>query len=411
MSVVNLYRLHPTQRKIEAEASRFNVVVSGRRFGKSLMGKNKAAEVALDGFPVGWFSPEYKYLLEEWRDLNDILHPVISRANISEKRIELVTGGVVEFWAVDTPDVARGRKYKAVIIDEAAIIRHLKHAWENAIRPTLTDYGGGAWFFSTPKGRNYFWELYQRGQDPLSDVWASWQYPTLANPYIDPAEIEQARHDLPYLAFQQEYEAAFLEGEGAVFRRVQDGATAPDDQKPQDHGGHHIYFGVDWGKQNDFTCIVGLCRECKQVVLIDRFNQIDYVFQTRRLMSHVHRWKPQGVMPERNSMGDPLIDLLRAEQGISIMSGPDGKPGYFVSSTTKHGLIEDLALAIEKGDLTYPNDPVLIGELLAYDRKPSVTGRATYGAPEGMHDDCVMALALAHNAAGTGGVNLYTMEW
>lgn len=400
MTVVSLYRLHPTQRKIETEARRFNVGAIGRRFGKSLMGENKISETAIDGYPAGWFSPTYKLMLENWRDVSEMLQPIIVRSNITERRIELMTGGVIEFWAIDSPDVARGRKYKRVVVDEAAMIRYLREAWENAIRPTLTDLSGDAWFFSTPKGRNYFWELYQRGiNDPL---WKSWQYPTSANPYIPQHEIEQARLDLPEMAFRQEYLAEFLENEGAVFRNVL-GTLQP--ARPQDHVGHTVVFGVDWGKLNDFTVIVGVCRECKQMLFMDRFNQIDYRFQRERLMNHAHRWKPLSVLPERNSIGEPNIEELYYS-GVQIGSGPDHKLGFQTTGITKPPLIEDLVLAIEMGELELLDNPVLIGELLAYERTESASGRPQYNAPEGLHDDCVIALALAWNACATSGISL-----
>ena len=404
---MSLYRLHRTQTQIRREAKRFNVITCGRRWGKSLMGKNNACETALDKQPVGWFSPTYKLLLEEWRDINAMLNPIILRANITERRIELTTGGVIEFWAVDTPDVARGRKYKRVIIDEAAMMRYLKDAWEFAIRPTLTDLRGDAYFFSTPKGRNYFFELFTRGQDPDNATWKSWQFPTSTNPYIPRDEIELARLDLPELAFKQEYMAEFLENEGAVFRNVYDAATV---EEPGRHDGHSLFFGVDWGKQNDFTVIVCVCSTCRQMVFMDRFNKIDYAFQRKRLHDHAHRWKPYGILPERNSMGEPIIEELQRE-GLNILPGPDGKPGYFTSATNKPQLIEDLALVIERGELQILNNPVLIGEMLAYERTASKSGRPSYNAPEGMHDDSVMALALAWNAAGKGGLNLYTLDW
>jgi len=343
-------------------------------------------------------------LLDEWRDLNEILNPIITRANITERRIELITGGVIEFWAVDTPDVSRGRKYKRVIIDEAAMMRYLKDAWEFAIRPTLTDMRGDAYFLSTPKGRNFYFELHNRGQDPNNRNWKSWQFPTSSNPYIPQEEIEDARRDLPELAFKQEYLAEFLENEGAVFRNVYEAATA-EPSSPAAHRGHNIVMGIDWGKQNDFTVIIGSCRECKQMVFMDRFNQIDYAFQRQRLVEYVHRWKPSSVLPERNSMGEPIVEQLYRE-GVPVGIGPDRKLGFFTSSTSKPALIEELSLAIEKGELAIFNDPVLIGELLAYEMTPSKSGRPSYSAPEGMHDDTVMALALAWNAAATGGITL-----
>ena len=86
-------------------------------------------------------------------------------------------------------------------------------------------FRGGAWFLSTPKGMNYFKALFDRGQDPERKEWASWQMPTVANPFIAPDEIESARLDMTEAAFNQEYLALFVNREGSVFRRVGEAAT------------------------------------------------------------------------------------------------------------------------------------------------------------------------------------------
>lgn len=151
---------------------------------------------ALQGKPVAWFGPNYRLLADVWRQLQTILEPAIARANQQERRLELHGGGVIEMWSLDSPDAGRGRAYALVVIDEAAMVANLEQAWQQGIRPTLTDLLGQAWFLSTPKGMSYFKRLFDRGQDRGSKDWASWQMPTANNPYIRPEEIEAARLDL-----------------------------------------------------------------------------------------------------------------------------------------------------------------------------------------------------------------------
>jgi len=52
-------------------------------------------------------------------------------------------------------------------------------------------------------------------------------------------------------------------------------------------------------------------------------------------------------------------------------------------------------MAVEEVQVTIPDEPALVNELKAFDYEITPSGRMRYGAPEGMHDDCVMALALA----------------
>lgn len=208
---VSLYRLHPNQEAIRNEAARFNVVACGRRWGKSILGVDLAVETALSGYPAGWFAPEYSLLREAWREFREILDPVTRSANDAERRIELITGGIVDAWAFDrNSNAGRSRKYKRVVIDEAAHCDHLESAWTRAIRPTLTDYRGDAWFLSSPNGKNYFYALHERGRHSLPG-WAAWVQPSAANPHLDPAEIEAARRELPDPVFRQEYLAEFLD--------------------------------------------------------------------------------------------------------------------------------------------------------------------------------------------------------
>ncbi len=117
-----------------------------------------------------------------------IFEPVTISSSVQERQIRLVGGGVIDFWSLEHVDAGRGRKYGRVVVDEAGVVRDLETAWQQAIRPTLTDLRGDAWFLGTPKGRRHFFTLYQRGQSGDAE-WASWRFPTGFNPYIDPAEV------------------------------------------------------------------------------------------------------------------------------------------------------------------------------------------------------------------------------
>ena len=215
---IQLPKPHPAQQQILGGAKRFNVACLGRRSGKTRIGMNLAADTALQGFPVAWFAPIGKYMEEQWAALRFTLAAVTSRKNESLRRLELITGGTIDFWTMEDQDAGRGRRYKRVILDEAAMARNLERAWTFAIRPTLTDLKGDAWFFSTPKGTgNYFARLFGRAGSELG--WARWQMPSHCNPYLDPEELEAARREMPELAYRQEYLAEFVDMAGAAIRR------------------------------------------------------------------------------------------------------------------------------------------------------------------------------------------------
>ena len=107
---ISLPRPHPGQERILSETKRFNVVACGRRFGKTTLGLHRLIGPALEGYPVGWFSPTYKYHAEAWREFVAILGPIIRRKNTTAGLIELVTGGSLEFWTLSDADAGRSQE-------------------------------------------------------------------------------------------------------------------------------------------------------------------------------------------------------------------------------------------------------------------------------------------------------------
>src|SRR5262249_18257564 len=121
----------------------------------------------------------------------------------------------------------------------------------------------------------------RRGKDPAYEEWASWQLPTLSNPFIKPSEIESARNDLPERVFEQEYEAAVLDDGGSVFRFLKEASCAVRQEKAIP--GHTYVAAIDLGKHEDFTVITIFDCTTRELVYIDRFNKIEYLFQIERL--------------------------------------------------------------------------------------------------------------------------------
>lgn len=222
--ILELKTLLPHQQYIMRNKKRFNVICAGRRGGKTAMieylalgdptcnalqqfitpdGKEQGKKIAI-------FSPSYRTLGEIWREVVATAHNVIVRKDTQEKRLDLLGGGVIEFWSLDNIDVARGRKYNRAIVDEAAISANLQVGWQEVIRAHLVDYSGDAFFLSTPKGAGtFFHDLYMNGVN-LVDGWCSFQFPSSANPYIPKEEIEDARRTLPPHIFAQEFLAEFV---------------------------------------------------------------------------------------------------------------------------------------------------------------------------------------------------------
>lgn len=394
---VTLPTLSPFQQQIVSEAKRFNVLCVGRRAGKTYLGVRLALEVALTGGRVGWFAPTYKLLLEAW---DAILLPLKTipgeyRANQSAGRIKFSNGGLFEIWSLDdNPDAGRSREYDRVVVDEAAVASKLKRAWGEGISPTLTTRRGDAWILSTPKGLNYFYDLYQRHFDNEKyPDWRAWQMPSSVSPYMPPEEFERERAQKPEMEFRQEYLAEFIAGDGAVFRKVDENLTA-DLTTPQVHRDHTVVAGVDWGQAHDFTAISVICCHCQQEIAIDRFNQVGWALQRDRILGIAATWHVKTLLVERNSIGGPNLEALyeAAPDGITI-------GGFTMSHKTKPQIVRGLALALERQALRWLSDQTARHEMLAYEATPTESGYTKYSAPEGQHDDTVVARMIAYRAA------------
>ncbi len=381
---IALPRLHASQRQIVDQLARFSVLNCGRRFGKDVLAINHVIEGALSGQQVAWFAPTYKQLTEVWRVVADRVEPVTRRRSEQQHRVEMITGGVIDMWSLDQPDTARGRAYHRVVINEAAMVAGLQDAWEQVIRPTLTDHRGTALFLSTPKGFNYFKTLYDRGQDEQEADWRSWTFPTAANPYIDAGEIDAARRELPEQVFAQEYLAAFVSDQTAVFRGLLD-VCVLDPQEPQP--GHQYVIGCDWGKLQDYSVFSVIDLTAKQQVHIDRSNRLDYAMQVMRLYALCQRYRPVAVIAEANAMGQAIIEQVQRLR-LPVRA-------WTATQATKQQMVEWLAVSIEQCQVKLLKDPVQLAELQAFEATKTPSGLLRYAAPEGGHDDTVIALGLA----------------
>ena len=388
---------HPGQLEVHNSDARFKVLSAGRRWGKTRLGVNECLDAASKGGRAWWVSPSYKTSEVGWRPLRQIARKIPNaEVRLVDRMVTLPGGGFVAVRSADNPDSLRGEGLDFVVMDECAFMQ--KEAWTEAIRPALSDRQGKALFISTPKGRNWFWEIYQRGLQG-DEGWQSWQFPTSSNPFIAKEEIEAAKRDLPEMIFRQEYLAEFIDDAGGVFRRVQEAAVL--EPKEYEEGKQYI-AGVDVAASVDFTVVTVLDAESKDMVYLDRFNRVDYPVLIDRLEAIYHRYHLTSMVVESNSIGRPVIDEL-VTRGLNIVP-------FTTTSATKQSIIQNLQAAFENGQIRIINNPILIGELLSFESKRNASGGFSYTAPVGMNDDCVMSLAIAWYGATRGGTILWLEE-
>jgi hypothetical protein len=389
--VVQLPRLHVGQVRrralVTSAQARFVVTMCGRRWGKSIDGEEWVEDGAIDGMHCGWFTPTYKYLIEVWDSMVHRLAPITLRSDKTEKRIELRGGGLIECWTMDTPDPGRSRKYHRIVVDEAGITRNLSTIWTQSLRPTLTDYAGHAWFYGTPKGRTHdFTQLFAKGES--GDVgWLSHRAPTRENPFIPAEEIEAARRDMPEGAFLQEYEgipaddAANPFGQSAIMACL--GALSSEPP---------VVWGWDFARAQDWTVGIAL-DEAGNVCRLERWQHTPWGETKQAVVKATAKVVAIG---DSTGIGDAIVeDLQRLGTPIE---------GYMFTPKSKQQLMERLAGAIQARELTFP-DGVIRSELETFGYEYTAHG-VRYEAPAGLHDDAVMALALALYGYDTYGFGL-----
>ncbi|MGQ9815607.1 MAG: phage terminase large subunit [Candidatus Roseilinea sp.] len=386
------FQPHEGQRRILAGARKRNVACMGRRFGKTILmaeiiiNRPGGALAGADGYgrrglPCAWYAPNDSYFTRVFQEIVYQYSAVIRKATSAPRPvIHFRNGGRIDFWTLENPyQCGRGNHYARIVVDEAAHARYLQTAWEQSIVWTLADLDGDAWFISTPRGLNFFRDLYLKAEtDP---DWVSHTAPSTDNPYLPPGWIEKQRESLPELVFAQEVLAQFVVfGAGLIKPEMLVNGTAPD--------GLPTVLGVDLAiseKQTaDYTAIVAISRDPSTGIVYIReaerhrceFNEV-----LSRIKDAAARHKPALIAVEQVQYQAAVVQELTRTTRLPVIGvRPDkDKLTRFMPLLTR----------FEQGRvrLDPSNTPAWVREeLLSF--------------PEGQHDDVCDALSLAWVALG-----------
>jgi hypothetical protein len=214
------FQLLPWQKTVFEDKTRFKVVAAGRRCGKSRLAATTLLIEGLrcpSGSAVLYVAPtngQARQII--WNVLLDLGREVIANSHVNNQDITLINGATIYVRGADRPDTLRGVSLTYAVLDEVADIK--TEAWEQVIRASLSDKKGRGLFIGTPKGRNWFYDIFRLGQSGDDEDWKSWHFTTKDNPLIDPKEIESAKKTLSTFAFKQEYMASFDNAGSDVFK-------------------------------------------------------------------------------------------------------------------------------------------------------------------------------------------------
>jgi hypothetical protein len=241
--VASLYEsLTEPQREVWDSDSRFKLLCSGRRFGKTYLCIARLITwAASKPNSLNWYvTANYRMAKQiAWRQLKNMVPPEICvKRNETDLLIELSNGSIISLKGAENADSLRGVSLSSLVIDEAAYVK--REAWEMVLRPALSDQGGPAWFITTPAGLNWFHDLWEQAQDEAD--WSTYSYTTIQGGNVPAEEVEAARRTLDERTFRQEYLASFETLSGRVYPDFSDDNISED---IKDRGGE-IYWGTDF---------------------------------------------------------------------------------------------------------------------------------------------------------------------
>ena len=251
-------RLSQPQKEVFDDSTRFRVLVTGRRFGKTFLCMLELLKFASRN-PNGkifYVSPTYrmskeimwKFLKKQIKELNWGKY-----TNESELSVILKNNCQISLKGADkSADNLRGVGLNFLCLDEFADIP--QEAWTEVLRATVSDkYANGHVLFTgTPRGfGNWSYEMFQKGQSEDPE-WKSWKYTTLQGGQVEDHEIEQAKRDLDSRSFRQEYEASFETYAGVVYYNFDRQQNVRAIQKDQDAV---IHVGLDFNIDPMSACL------------------------------------------------------------------------------------------------------------------------------------------------------------
>ena len=396
------------QSEVSASTARFRVLRAGRRWGKTQLAAHEClmAALAKPNQMVWWIANSDKNVRRGYRAVKAqvprllLTHdPPSEGAN--DRILRFRNGSQIEFYTAGTPDALAGEGVDFVVVDEAALIP--ENVWFQLLRPTLADTHGRALIISTPRGRNWFHTVWQRGQSSNS-MYESWHFVSTDSPYIDEEEIEDARQTLPDLIFRQEHMAEFVANAASMFL-LPEGSVLPGLVAPEGW----ITLGVDLAKKEDFTVISGCNTETRLPCFLDRWNEVSWDLQEDFILGTVRRLEAEpevdgvSVIVDSTGLGDVVFDRLD-------MRGLDVVGINFASGNIKERMVRLLAADIEQGRAFITEDER--DEFESYEYNITTAGRYKFEAAVG-HDDKVSAKLMQNWGVvheGAPGIHVYTQD-
>lgn len=386
-------------------SGRIFVVKSKRQVGKTTMAENILLKVAIEHNRTlsCLVEPTLDQARRVYKEMVKAIDetPVIKRKNDSLLELELINGSTIIFKSAEQRDNLRGFTVTGIlVVDECAFIQDDIF---DILQPTTDVHSAPILLISTPKlKQGFFYRYYSAGLSGDNPNIVSIDFNQYDTSFLLPKDkLEQYRTMMPKAQFTTEYLGNFLDSDSILFSNINECVSTPT------QGWKELYVGIDWGSGagGDYTSVCGM-NERREMVFIDYFNDKSTFEQARYIadLLALNGGKVRNVLAESNSIGTPMIALLKDEldkrnkRDISHLVTP-----FVTTNSEKVRLVNQLQVALEQKAVTLLDDRGLLVQLSAYEATYNPkTNNVSYNAPQGLHDDNCISTMLALDAIESG---------
>jgi hypothetical protein len=391
------------------------IIICSRGWGKTLFVVGSIVLPPILKYPnlqVCWIAPNYKIAKAPIEDVFFGVNENTGERFINDKCPE--TGftffeykkgdNELHFWndaklflrSADAPESIVSKGYNLVVIDEGALIS--KTVFQQNILPIARKKNCKIVIITTPRGKNWVYHLFLDGKDPAKPRYFAVQQPWNKRPDYPPLLIDLMK-DLPDHVRRQEFGAEFIDGGGGIFKNLDGvfrGALVEfeSDQQEWYHSNwknicseEATIMAIDWAKSVDFTVITVFSLTTKKMIYYARINKTDYKTVLEKCKMLGARFDCTDLIYDATGVGSGLTDFIPAEFNAIP---------YVFTNQSKNDLINKLIMSFEYGVLDIPNISTVRNEFEILELSFTKTGKFSYEAPDGKHDDCVMSIALAN---------------
>lgn len=370
------------QAYVHASRAKFRLLMCGRQSGKTICA---VAEICWDAMAhpghVGWWvCVNLETKATAWEALVNFLPPeVVAQKNKVERSIRLTNGSQIWVKSAAAEDSLVSASLDFVVCDEAALWK--EGVWDGGISPMLTARPDARVIFaSTPRSKNWFYRMWLKGKNG-EPGYESFTWKSEDSPYTDKDHLAERKRNMRADLYSEEFEADPLDTRGGMFRNVRACIVNAPVQADR-----FTVIGADLARKGDFSAYIPM-DSSRRALFVER-SQEDWPVQKARLARLSIEMNFARIIADSAAAGDVVVQDLRAA-GIAVEAVPTN------SHEVKRNVIDNLAVAFENGTVKIPEDPVLIDELESYTYQQLPSGLYRYTAPDGGHDDTVIALALA----------------